>query len=67
MNSRQIDLHSKAWELWEKAWDDARNADEKANRRYDRFKYWEAARLARVAALKDCDCATCTAQKRRKP
>jgi hypothetical protein len=66
MNARQIDLHNKAWVIWEKAWDDARNADDKANRRYDRFKYWDAARLARVEALKECDCMTCT-KRREKP
>lgn len=40
-----------AWKAFDEAWDRARKADKKAGRRYDRFRYLEAASKARRRVL----------------
>lgn len=49
-----VEQHNAAWEVWEAAWDAARDADERAGRRYDKDRYAEAASIARRAFLASC-------------
>ena len=51
MGEATDDIELRAWEAWSRAWDEARDADKREGRRYDKERYAEAAHLARVAVL----------------
>lgn len=52
MDAAELAVDNAAWEAWERAWNEARDADRAAGRRYDKDRYAEAAHDARIAVLR---------------
>ncbi len=50
-NNNNSDIEALSWIIWELAWDKARSADEIADRRYSKERYYDAATAARKQFL----------------
>lgn len=49
LRAMTVDQYTESWEVWDRAWDAARESDDATGRRYEKSRYQEAASAARRA------------------